>query len=615
MQETGNAITADLTLAGDACNVYGNEIADLTLSVEYQTKERLAVRIIPKNLAPANESLYILSEHYTPKPNIEDDSGKNQSDLAFTWTNDPSFQFQVSRVSSGEIIFDTYGHKIIFEDQFLELVTNMVPDYNIYGLAASIHGFRLGNNWTQTFWNAYNLENDQEIDVNGHDTHPVYVETRYGDDNSSSTSHGVYARNAHGQDWLLRDDIVTYRTIGGSFDFYFLSGPTPKEVISQYHTGIIGTPGLQPYWALGFFQNRWSVCQNAIIDVHMLTPARGYLNWTNLQDVLDLYAQADIPIEGIMSDLDYLYLNRIFSHNANYPVDEGREFLARIHAAGQYWLPILDPNVYVPDPTNASDAFATYDRGQELDVYIKNGDGDDNYYGMEWPGFSTWPDFATDPNAQQYWTDELKRYFADLEFDGFWLDISDAASWCTGSCGTGQLSLNPVHDPFALPGDANTSIAVDYRYPESFNITNATEAASASSAIASQSAAFPTLTETPTPVLARTVPTPGVRNLNFPPYAINNFLDGHSLVKQVISPNATHKDGTTEYELHNLYGHTSGNATWNALVATYGGKRPYFLARSTFAGSGTFAGTWGGKDLCLEREILRMFVLLTYLVF
>lgn len=246
-----------MTLAGDACNVYGNEIADLSLSVEYQTQERLAVRIIPRNLAPENESLYILSEHYTPKPCIEEGSSKDKSDLEFTWTNDPSFQFRISRVSSGEIIFDTYGHKIVFEDQFLELVTNMVPNYNIYGLAASIHGFRLGNNWTQTFWNAYNLENDQEIDVNGHDTHPVYVETRYGDGNSSSTSHGVYARNAHGQDWLLRADNVTYRTIGGSFDLYFLSGPTPNKVISQYHTGIIGTPGLQPYWALGFFQNRW----------------------------------------------------------------------------------------------------------------------------------------------------------------------------------------------------------------------------------------------------------------------------------------------------------------------------------------------------------------------
>jgi alpha-glucosidase len=257
VKETSDGITADLTLAGDECNVYGNDINDLILSVEYQSKERLAVSITPKHLAPSNESLYILSSHLTPKPTILYGSCKETSNLAFVWTNEPSFQFRVTRVSSGEVIFDTYGHKIVFEDQFLELVANMVPDYNIYGLAASIHGFRLGNNWTQTFWNAYNLDNDQEIDVNGHDTHPVYVETRYGDANASSTSHGVYARNAHGQDWLLRVDSLTYRTIGGSFDLYFLSGPTPKEVISQYHTGIVGTPGLQPYWALGFNQCRW----------------------------------------------------------------------------------------------------------------------------------------------------------------------------------------------------------------------------------------------------------------------------------------------------------------------------------------------------------------------
>jgi alpha-glucosidase len=259
--ETSNSLSADLTLIGDGCNVYGHDIADLVLSVEYQAKERLSVRITPKHLAPSNESQYILSPTLTPQPGIISGSSKNSSDLAFVWTNEPSFQFRVTRVCSGEIIFDTYGHEIVFEDQFLELVTNMVPDYNIYGLAASIHGFRLGNNWTQTFWNAYNLENDQEIDVNGHDTHPVYVETRYGDVNSSSpsTSHGVYARNAHGQDWLLRADRLVYRTIGGSFDLYFLSGPTPKEVISQYHTGIVGTPGLQPYWALGFNQCRWYV--------------------------------------------------------------------------------------------------------------------------------------------------------------------------------------------------------------------------------------------------------------------------------------------------------------------------------------------------------------------
>lgn len=262
-QESSFGLTADLTLAGTACNVYGNEINDLWLSVQYQSESRLAVRIIPKYLAPENISLYILDPAYTPYPGIEDAFAKRKSKLSFTWSNDPSFQFRVSRNDTGEVLFDTYGSKIVFEDQFLELSTAMVPDYNIYGLAESLRGFRLPNNFTQTMWNAYSLDNDQVLDVNGHSVHPMYLETRYG--NGTSTSHGVYARNAHGQEWLMRDQRVTYRTIGGSFDFYFLSGPSAKEVISQYQVGIVGTPVEQPYWALGFHQVRWVSLQG--IDI------------------------------------------------------------------------------------------------------------------------------------------------------------------------------------------------------------------------------------------------------------------------------------------------------------------------------------------------------------
>lgn len=157
-----------------------------------------------------------------------------------------------------------------------------------------------------------------------------------------------------------------------------------------------------------------------------------------------------------------------------------------------------------------------------------------------------------------------------------------------------MLDENPIHVPFPLPGDPNTSVAVDYRYPEAFNLTNATEAASASASLASQSSAYPTPTATPTPMLARTLSTPGVRNLTFPPYAINNFLPGHSLVKQVLSPDAVHRNGMTEYELHNLYGHTSANASYHALLEAIPGKRPWIQARATFAGTGNFSGHWGG---------------------
>ena len=129
--ESSYGLTADLTLAGQPCHVYGNDIHDLTLTVEYQSKNRLAVRIHPKFLAPSNESLYLLSPFLTPQPGIESGASKANSDLVFTWTNDPSFQFKVSRAGSGEVLFDTYGKVIVFEDQFIELVTSMVPEYNV----------------------------------------------------------------------------------------------------------------------------------------------------------------------------------------------------------------------------------------------------------------------------------------------------------------------------------------------------------------------------------------------------------------------------------------------------------------------------------------------------
>ena len=39
VQTTNTGLTADLSLAGEACNVYGTDLDDLTLTVEYQNSE------------------------------------------------------------------------------------------------------------------------------------------------------------------------------------------------------------------------------------------------------------------------------------------------------------------------------------------------------------------------------------------------------------------------------------------------------------------------------------------------------------------------------------------------------------------------------------------------
>lgn len=42
--------------------------------------------------------------------------------------------------------------------------------------------------------------------------------------------------------------------------------------------------------------------------------------------------------------------------------------------------------------------------------------------------------------------------------------------------------------------------------------------------------------------------------------------------------------------------HEIMNATYNALLDLFPNKRPFIIGRSTFAGSGSFAGHWGGDN-------------------
>ena len=181
-----------------------------------------------------------------------------------------------------------------------------------------------------------------------------------------------------------------------------------------------------------------------------------------------------------------------------------------------------------------------------------------------------------------------------IAYDGAWIDMSEVSSFCVGSCGTGNISMNPVHPNFGLGGEPGNII---YDYPEGFNITNATEAASASSASSAQSASNAAKTPPASSTSAsylRTTPTPGVRNVNHPPYVINNVQG--DLAVHAVSPNATHHTGTQEYDVHNLFGHQILQNTYAGLLAINSTKRPFVIGRSTFPGSGTVAGHWGGDN-------------------
>jgi alpha-glucosidase len=197
------------------------------------------------------------------------------------------------------------------------------------------------------------------------------------------------------------------------------------------------------------------------------------------------------------------------------------------------------------------------------------------------------------PKAVDWWINEFVEYYKNIKYDGIWLDMNEISSFCVGSCGSGNLTLNPVHPNFLLPGEPG---GVIYDYPENFNVTNSTEAAAAASASASQASAYPSTAATTTATYLVTTPTPGIRDINHPPYVINHVQTGHDLAVHAVSPNATHIDGVQEYDVHNLAGYQETNATYLALTQVFPGKRPFIISRSSFAGSGKWTGHWGGDN-------------------
>ncbi|KAL8848936.1 MAG: hypothetical protein Q9221_006030 [Calogaya cf. arnoldii] len=596
VKRTASGLTATLNLAGQACNVYGTDIETLNLTVEYQSADRLAVRIVPSNVDASNSSQYILPTEFVYQPTVDADAGMSSltNDLSFVWSNDPTFSFSVYRKSTGDTLFSSRGTKFVFENQFIEFASTMPENYNLYGLGETIHGLRLGNNFTKTMWAA---DIGDPIDLNIYGSHPFYLDTRYYEVDESTGnltlvtsnetdamadyvaySHGVYSRNAHGQEILLRPTNITWRLLGGSIDLYFYAGPTQPEVTTAFQTSAIGLPAMQQYFTFGYHQCRW-----------------GYANWSQLQEVVDNHERFGIPLENIWTDIDYMNQYRDFENDLNtFDYDGGERFLSNLHASGRHYIPIIDAAIYIPNPQNASDAYPTFTRGNDTGSFLTNPDGS-IYIGSVWPGYTVFPDWLSS-GAGEWWTNEMVTYHNKIAYDGAWIDMTEVASFCVGSCGTGNVTMNPVHPPFQLPGEPGNVI---YGYPEGFNLTNATEAAVAASASSSQAAASSTgdAASSTEPSYLRTTPTPGVRDVNHPPYVINNVHG--DLAVHAASPNATHADGREEYDVHNLYGLQILNATYNALLAAIPGKRPFIIGRSTFSGAGKYAGHWGGDNTSL----------------
>ena len=356
---------------------------------------------------------------------------------------------------------------------------------------------------------------------------------------------GIFFRNSNIQSPIISvkpdgNYTLTYVSTGGKLEMYFFTKGGAKEIIRAYHN-LIGKPTLAPFWSMGW--------QAASYD---------YKTLDHYQSVIEAYKTAGIPLEGVFFDIPYLADGADFSVNKT-AFPNLKTWSQNLKTNNQKLTVIIDGGISADDFENYY-----YNKANIGKVLLKsaiNPDENDGWLTQHvWSKKSVFLDFNND-TAAGIWMEGINSLFDEVEYDGLWLDMNEATGFCNGECPNGTVPTPPT------PTKKNEKRSLRERVLNK-NLGDKKNETWYNSWTDQKNQSTFKLPFSPGP----------------------DDMDHMS-----ISLNATHTDGTTEYNLHSLFGHSEGMQTHRILSdilyntnlpAVLKDKRTFLLSRSTFSGSG-----------------------------
>lgn len=219
---------------------------------------------------------------------------------------------------------------------------------------------------------------------------------------SGSKTFGVFADFPARIRWDIgytKTDEAVVTLDGMDFDLYMITGDTPMDIVRQFREAI-GKSYVPPLWAFGYQQSRWS-----------------YHNSDAVDSVIDGYNNAQIPLDCVYLDIDYMERYKDFTiSEAAFP--DFKNYVQDKRRQGIHLIPIIDAGV------KKEDGYRVYEEGKQKGYFCKTADGGDFEAGV-WPGICSFPDFLR-PEVRQ-WFGSQYRYLLDMGIDGFWNDMNEPA--------------------------------------------------------------------------------------------------------------------------------------------------------------------------------------------
>ena len=424
IQYLTNGITAVATFNFDLPKTNETVIINLWLNITYDNASRLRIRITDLN-NPRWEIPYDL-EPYTISGN---------SSLYSVEVNEFPMGINVVRTSDQKVIFNL-DPQILFryDDQDIYFSNSLNYNISVLGLGERICPFVIPQGiytlWSRDRTSPY--DNGQSQVGNMYSVHPFYMVI----DKESGSAFGGLFYNSNGMQANVSNSSLSFRTSGGIIDLWLFIGPTPRDVVSQYHQ-LIGYPTLLPYWSLGWHQSRY-----------------GYSNISVVQDVLNKYMSLNIPLDAMWSDIDYMNLYQDFVLNqTSYPTANVSRFIQTLQLLNKHYIPIVDAGI------SQNNSYNTYSQGLNQNVFIQS-PYNITYpptptVGVVWPGNATFVDWLN-PNATSYWINQLRNFQNTVAFSGIWIDMNEVRNYINGEVGHPPSIITNLTMPFVFGEDINT---------------------------------------------------------------------------------------------------------------------------------------------------------------